>query len=249
MLMQEFVHGMEPVENTLGVVQPFDAHRELDPLRQPETLQHARADIGRIMRSVVGWLGPFDRDRIGMHQRRLSAVGDRRSLAIDPGFQEAIDALDEVVAVELDMESDDRAAEKPVQDLLAPRTDAEHLRVRPRDMPEGDDRRFGQPLADQPRQQGEVIILDQHDRVSGFGLLDHDLGELPVHGLIAFPVGGAENRPREGDVTQRPKPFIGKAQIVALELLLGQPHAAKRIGRIVRRHHDVVAAVDRLPVG
>ena len=65
-------------------------------------------------------------------------------LALDAAFQEAVDAFDEIVAVELDMEADDRAAEQALEDLLAPRADAEDFRIRPRDMPEGDDRRLRQ---------------------------------------------------------------------------------------------------------
>ena len=43
--------------------------------------------------------------------------------------------------------------EQPVEQLVAPRADAEALRVRPGDVPEGEDRRAGQALADHPRQR------------------------------------------------------------------------------------------------
>ena len=125
-------------------------------------------------------------------------------LALDAAFQEAVDAFGEVVAVELDVKADDRAAEQAVENLLAPRADAEDFRVRPRNVPEGDDRRFRQLLPDHARQQREVIVLDQHDRPFVARFRDDDIGEFLVHRLVHFPVRGAEDGPREDDVAERP---------------------------------------------
>ena len=38
----------------------------------------------------------------------------------------------------------------------------------------------GSALADHARQQGEVVVLHQHDRVVGARLLDHGVGEAAV---------------------------------------------------------------------
>ena len=109
--------------------------------------------------------------------------------------------------------------------------------------------RLRQPPPDHARQQREVIVLDQHDRPLVAGLLDDDVGELLVHGLVGFPVRGPEQRPGEGDMAERPQAVIGEAEIVALLLLLAQPDPAQRVGGIARRHLHVVVLVDRHLVG
>ena len=49
---------------------------------------------------------------------------------------------------------------------------AQLLEVRPRDVPERDDRRLRQLLADQLRRQREVVVLHEDDRVVGVHFLD-----------------------------------------------------------------------------
>src|SRR5437879_9079867 len=94
--------------------------------------------------------------------REMAAMGDRRRFALDARFEIAVDGLDEILAMEARMEAEDRAAEQAVEQLLAPGADAERLGVRPRNVPEGDDRGLGQPLVNQPRQQRNMIILHEH---------------------------------------------------------------------------------------
>ena len=95
--------------------------------------------------------------------RRGTTIGER--LAVDARLEQAVDGVEEVVAVELRVEAEDAAAEQAVEQLGAPRADRERLGVGPRDVPERDDRRVGQALADHPRQQREVVVLHQHDRI------------------------------------------------------------------------------------
>ena len=134
----------------------------------------------------------------------MAAEGDGGVLAVDAAFDEAVDGLEEVVAVELGVEADDAGAEQAFEDLLLPGADAEGLGVRPGDVPEGDDGRLGQALADHARRQGEVVVLDQHDRVLGARLARDRVGEALVDGLVAAPVALAEDRADEGDVAERP---------------------------------------------
>ena len=77
-----------------------------------------------------------------------------KRLAVDARFEEAVDRVEEVVAVELRVKAEDRwsRAARPGA-RLAPRADAERLGVGPGDVPEGDDRRARQPLADHARQR------------------------------------------------------------------------------------------------
>ena len=69
------------------------------------------------------------------------AARHRKALVIDARLDQAIDRLEKIVAVQLHVKSEQVAAEQPVENLLLPRTDAERLAMRPRDMPEvADDR-------------------------------------------------------------------------------------------------------------
>jgi hypothetical protein len=61
-------------------------------------------------------------------------------------------------------------------------------------VPEGDDRRARQALAHHARQQREVIVLHQDDRVFGARLVGHDVGEALVHVAVVLPVLRAERR-------------------------------------------------------
>ena len=105
-----------------------------------------------------------------MHGGAAAAADDGERLAVDARLDEAVDALEEVVDVELRVEAQDVAAEEPVEQLDAPRADRERLGIRPRDVPERDDRRVGQALADHARQQREVVVLHENHRVVGRGL-------------------------------------------------------------------------------
>jgi hypothetical protein len=50
-------------------------------------------------------------------------------------------------------------------------------------------------------------------------------------------------------MTQRPKPLIGHAIVIALLLLFGKPDTAKGVERIVGRYLHMIVGIDRLPVG
>ena len=106
--------------------------------------------------------------------------------------------------MELGVEAEDGASEESVDDLLPPGANAEGFRIWPWNVPERDDRRARQPLAKHARQQGEVIVLHQDDRVVAVGLLDDDVGEASVDGDVMRPVPFAERRPHEGDMAKRP---------------------------------------------
>ena len=142
---------------------------------------------------------------------------------LDAGLEKAVDRLEEVLAVVARVETEDRAAEQALEDLGAPRADAERLGVRPWNVPERDDGGARQPLAHHPRQQREVVVLDQHDRIVGLRFVRHRIGEALVDAAVLPPVLVAEHRPDMGDVAQRPQAFVRETIVVAALLRLGQP--------------------------
>ncbi len=148
------------------------------------------------------------------------------------------------------MEADQVGSQQAIKQLVLPGTNLESLGVRPGNVPEDRHPGIGPRSLDQPRQQREVIVLDQDQRFFHVGdFLQHGLGEFFVHALIIFPVGGAEIRPGVRDVAERPDALVGKSEVVALFFFLGQPHPAQRIERLIRRHAQAIMGVHRFAVG
>ena len=75
----------------------------------------------------------------------------------------------------------------------------------------------------------EVIVLHPHHVIRSDAPAD-DLGETPVHGLVAVPVGGLENAVGEEIVEQRPDHLIGEPAVEVVHLLRRERHR-QRNGR------------------
>src|SRR5438105_10354934 len=142
------------------------------------------------------------------------------------------------------MKAQYRAPQQSCDELFSPRADAERFRIRPWNVPEGDDRRPRQALAYHPRQQCEVIILDQNHRVLGSRFFAYDVGESPIDAHVLFPVRGAKYRTNVRDVAQRPQPLVGKACVIAFLFLRREPYPAQGVGRLLGRHAKAVVTVD-----
>ena len=169
--LEQALHRPQPLLDALGVVEPIDADADRLVVRQavpPPHLGPALRD--RAWRSKVRRGRPLDRNGIPLHRRQLAPVRHGERLAIDPRLELPIDRVDEVVAMKLRVEPENAAAEQAVEQLLPPRANRERFRIRPRNVPERNDRRSRQRLPDHARQQREVIVLDEHDRVAATSL-------------------------------------------------------------------------------
>jgi hypothetical protein len=178
-------------------------------------------------------------------------VHDRAALAVDARLEEAVDRVQEVVAVELRVEAQDACAEQAFEQLLAVRADPEQLAVGPGDVPERDHGRARQRAPDQRRRERIVVVLHEDDRVVGIDLLEHRAHEPLVDGAVVQPVLVAEDRARVRDVAQRPQALVGEAVVVAALLLDREPHAPQLVRALARRHAQAPAApvaVGRLAV-
>ena len=138
----------------------------------------------------------------------MPVVDDCMLFPIDSGLDETVDGFDEVVAVELCVEAEDAAAEHSCQQLIPPWTDPESLEVGPGDMPEAEDGGPRKALADHPRQQREVVVLDENDGIVRFDFVAHGFGELAVHRDVLPPVLATEDGPGVSDMAQRPEAFV-----------------------------------------
>ena len=163
--LEEALDREQPLLDALRVVEAVHADAEERVGGEPELLEHRAAALRDGRRGGGPAVRPLDRDRVRPDERLAPPEHDRGALPVDPRLEEAVHRLEEVVAVLLRVEPDDARPEHPLEQLALPRADAEPLRARPRDVPEGDDRRARQALADHPGREGEVVVLHEHDRV------------------------------------------------------------------------------------
>src|SRR5699024_5549313 len=106
--------------------------------RKGFVLDHAPPAFGDGRLRVAPGRWPLDRDRIRLDAGAMAAVRHARRLVLDARLEIAIHGIDEVAAMVLRMEAEDRAAEQSVEHARTPRADAERLGIRPRDVPERD---------------------------------------------------------------------------------------------------------------
>ena len=109
--------------------------------------------------------------------------------------------------------------------------------------------RLWQPFADHPRQQREVVVLHQHDRIVGARLGDDRVGEPPVDGAIVLEVARSERRAHVRVVAERPQSLVGKAAVVAGLLVGAEPDAPQPVRRRLGRNVDAIVGIDGLAVG
>ena len=247
--LQQAFDRTQPLLDPLGVIEPVHTDADRVTGRQAVALPHVLAALldGLAHQGRGRW--PLDRDRVTLDRGRLAPIRDGEHLPIHPRFQQAIDGVHEVVAVEPGVEPENAAAQHAVEQLLAPRADGERFRIRPGNVPERDDRGRRQRLLDHPGQQGEMVVLDKHDGIGGLRLVDHGARERPVHPDVLLPVRRPEDGAHVGDVTQRPQSLVCEAIVVAGFLVLAQPDAAELIRRLLRRHAHAVVGIHDVPVG
>ena len=102
-------------------------------------------------------------DRIGTHASDVPLAVHREAVPFREGFDGAIDGGKKIVAVGLNVKTDEIGAEQPVDQFALPGADAEDFGIRPGDVPEDGDASVGARFLDHAGKQGEMIILDQDD--------------------------------------------------------------------------------------
>ena len=148
----------------------------------------------------------------------------------------------------LQVKAEQIITEHAIQQFVFPGKGAESFAIRPRNVPELGDRQVRIPRFEHPRQQREMIILDENQSGTAIRLFQNGFRKQLVRIPIARPVFGAETRTMERRVTQRPESLVRKAVIVAFLRLFRQPDSAKRIGRRLRRDTHMIPRIDHLPV-
>src|SRR5256885_13522206 len=116
-------------------------------------------------------------------------------------------------------------------------------------MPERQDSRAWEQFSHHRRQQREVIVLYQHDRVIAARLGKHRTRKTLIDGLVALPVRFAEHRAHVRYVAQRPQTFVGESVVIPLLLLGGEPKSAQRVLVAAGWYANAVECIDGLGVG
>src|SRR5580700_2268538 len=169
---------------------------------------------------------------------------------IDACFENSVDRLQKVVAVRLNVKPYQIGAEQSVYQFAPPWGNIKCLRGGPGDVPEDCHPGLRSSFLDQPRQEGEVIVLDQDNRLLHiFHFFQQRVGELKVNLLIAFPVLGAKNWASVGNVTERPESLVGKTVVITLFFRPIQPDPTQSVARVFRRHAQAIVRIDRFEVG
>ena len=186
MVVEQPLEREQPPRNALRVVEAVDADEDLRgrPLRaqvsdlarrtsracrRRSTIARASTPIGKTPSRT--WRSP-SQHAVDVHcRRRARAAATSRSAAGTPGVWKPIEV----------------GAEQALEELVAPRQDAEHLRGRERDVQEEADARLGQALAQHRRHEHELVVVHP-DQVAGLILRDDGIGEPLVHAAVDVPV-------------------------------------------------------------
>jgi hypothetical protein len=151
--------------------------------------------------------------------------------------------------VELRVEADQIGAQQAVEQFALPRTDPESLRVRPWNVPEDRDTGVRPPFFQEPWQQGEVVVLHEHNRMLGrVHLLDHGVCEFPVDCLVLSPVVRTKGRACVSNMAKRPEPLVRQSLVVTFLFFIRQPDAAERVAWMLRGDTHAILLVGDGPV-
>ncbi len=145
--------------------------------------------------------GDVDADRKRAHIAEVAVTVHGEALAVDAGFEGAVYGIEKIIAMSLDVEADKIGSEQAVEKLALPGADPERFRIRPGNVPEDRDAGIGPRFFDHARDQCEMIILNEDDRIRLAGrFFEKSVGEAAVDVLVLIPILCAEVRARVGDV-------------------------------------------------
>src|SRR5262249_50707713 len=171
----------EFLDETFRVVESIDPDADDGVWRQAKLTAQRLAALGDRTRVAQPPTRVLHRDRIRAHERASALMRDEILGPIDSRVQHALGGVHETIAVVRRLESDDGAAEETFEQLPAPGTGDVLPRARPRNVPEGNDGRKRQPVANHARRDREVIILDEHERLFGDDLVTDGIDEARIH--------------------------------------------------------------------
>jgi hypothetical protein len=227
--------AQQALDDALGVVQPVDAEQHGAPCELITQLGDVR--VGLLAAREVGELVEVDRDRRrrrgdGPSVRRVEVAATDLHAVVG---QQPSAGTHEALAVPVRVEADDVGAERPEQQVSAPRDAGEDVGRGPRGVQEQAAALLRTLTADELGHQEQVVVV--HPQQSVVVAVDRrhgSVGETLVHRGVRRPPGPLEHRLLDGVVQQRPQGPVGEAVVVVADLRSGQGHR-RQLDRHVRK--------------
>ena len=163
-LLEETLDAKEALKNALGVIDPIDANGNVQRIGSDFLQQCCLMRMERLSLWLRRRIRERNTDREGTNQRDVVVTVDRKTLPLNARLQGRVHGLQKIVAMRLNMETDEIGPQQPFQQLVLPWTYPEGLRIRPWYMPEDSDASVRAPFFDQLRQKRKMVILNDDDR-------------------------------------------------------------------------------------
>ena len=199
--------GQEPAGDALGVVEPVHAHQ--DP--------HAAVAADRLGLAFDRGIGGHGGERLRVHAHREDAephlaAGELHPVDLDRDAEDVGERDGEMTQVRRGVEADEVGAEHALEHSVARGQGPEQLLGGERDVEEEPDARPRQPLAQEPGQEEELVVVDP-DRVARPVVRRDHVGEGLVGLDVAVPVAHLQGDLVEQVVEQRPEHAVGEALV------------------------------------
>jgi hypothetical protein len=226
--LQEPVERLQPPRDALAVIQAVHrqnhaAAGELGAQAHDGVLHLLvlhRAGEGVVVDAHGEGADP-DGATVVAHHAQLAAQGR--------GAQQARRGVKEVMGVVLRVEADQVGPQQALEDLAAPGQLAEDLEGGERDVQEKADGRLGQPLAQQGRQQHQVVVVNP-DGVARDRGAHQGVAEEPVGGLVRLPLPRVVDGELGEVVGQGPQRLVGETQVEVVHHGLAEVHRQAPFG-------------------
>src|SRR5262249_24448261 len=124
--VEEALEAEQALDDPLRVVEPVDADQ--DDLRAQPLAQVGRTAAHGRVGGLRGERGRIDTDAVRRDADRSPREPHGRGVSLDRELEEPAHAVGEVAHVVLGLQPDDVRAEQPLEELLTPLADPEHLR-------------------------------------------------------------------------------------------------------------------------
>ena len=228
MRLQHPLVGQQPAGDALGVVQPVDADED------PDTPVAANGFDLALDRWIVSQRS--ERPRVDPHGKDTEAdlaLGELHPVDLDRVAQDVGQRDGEVAEVRRRVEADQVGAEDALQQPPAHGQGAEQLLRGKRDVEEEADAGAGEPVAEEARQEQELVVVHP-DQVAGPVVRGDDVREGLVRLDVAVPVADLEWNLFQEVVEQGPEHPVREAlvepgDLVGGERHLNEPHGGERL--------------------
>ncbi len=221
-LFQEILKGLEPVCDSLGVVQTVDGQEKLGIgggfLMGVEPSLQVGCFPFFLLRILFGSLmefGVVDPHGEGVHHGH--PVLQVHLVEIYLKAQQPAHGTQEMALVVIGVKPDQVRTEQPLKHFLPPGKGPEDLVGGKRDVQEKPDGKPRPLFPDHLWDEHQLVIVDPEDIVLP-GLFQHRFCEFPVDGLVHFPVGELEFRIFQEIMEKGPDGAVAEPEVEAFHL-------------------------------